>query len=126
MTLKSGAGIVCYVKDIARTVEFYEQLGFEFKVKEPTRATAYINWWWIDFHDIKADDAPSWHISPAADNADIGALFYFSVENVQEAYDELTSNGDLQPSSEPISLRGNTEFTIIDPDGYRLVFFKRK
>jgi hypothetical protein len=29
---------------------------------------------------------------------------------------------DLQPASEPIELRGSREFTLIDPDGYRLVF----
>lgn len=125
MKLKSGAGIVCYVQDIAKTVEFYQQLGFEFKVKEPTRATAYINWWWIDFHQIDATDAPPWHVSSKANNEEIGALFYFSVDNVPRAYDELTSKG-LQPSNEPADLRGNKEFMIIDPDGYRLVFFKRK
>jgi hypothetical protein len=32
----------------------------------------------------------------------------------------------LQPSNEPIELRGNKEFMVFDPDGYRLVFFKRK
>lgn len=117
MRLKSGAGIVCHVKDLAKTVEFYERLGFAFKLKEPARATAYINWWWIDFHQVDAADAP--------DNRDIGALFYFSVDHVQRAYDELTSSG-LRPSSEPVELRGNREFTIVDPDGYRLVFFKRK
>ena len=58
-------------------------------------------------------------------NKEIGALFYFSVDNVQRAYDELTSRG-LDPSSEPVDLRGNKEFLIMDPDGYRLVFFKRK
>lgn len=125
MKLKSGAGIVCYVKDIANTVAFYEQLGFEFKLKEKTRATAYINWWWIDFHQVGGSDAPPWHTSPNVNNADTGALFYFSVDNFQRAYDELTTNG-LRPTNEPIDLRGSKEFTIVDPDGYRLVFFKRK
>lgn len=125
MKLKSGAGIVCYVKDISKTVDFYETLGFEFKRKDSTRATAYINWWWIDFHKIDASDAPPGHISPHTNNKEIGALFYFSVDNVQRAYDELTSRG-LDPSSEPVDLRGNKEFLIMDPDGYRLVFFKRK
>jgi catechol 2,3-dioxygenase-like lactoylglutathione lyase family enzyme len=125
MKLKSGAGIVCYVKDIARTVEFYERLGFEFKLKESTRATAYINWWWIDFHLLDAEDAPSWHVPPDADNAKIGALFYFSVDHVPRAYEELTSKG-FDPPGEPVVLHGNTEFVIIDPDGYKLVFFKRK
>lgn len=125
MKLKSGAGIVCYVKDIIKTIEFYEQLGFEFKRKEPTRATAYINWWWIDFHDQGASDTPSWHTSPNTNNEQTGALFYFSVDNVGRAYDELTNKG-LHPASEPVDLRGNKEFMIVDPDGYRLVFFKRK
>jgi predicted enzyme related to lactoylglutathione lyase len=125
MKFKSAAGTVCYVKNVEQTVEFYERLGFQFKTKEPTRATAYINWWWVDFHQTDAADAPAWHVSPNVDNADIGALFYFSVENVQQAYDEVTSSG-LQPSSEPIELRGKREFMIVDPDGYRLVFFKRK
>jgi hypothetical protein len=118
-------GIVCYVKDIAKTVDFYEKRCFEFKLKDSTRATAYINWWWIDFHKVNAADAPRWHVSPNADNAEIGALFYFSVDNVPQAYDELIRKR-LQPSNEPIELRGNKEFMVFDPDGYRLVFFKRK
>jgi catechol 2,3-dioxygenase-like lactoylglutathione lyase family enzyme len=125
MKLKSGAGIVCYVEDIARTVAFYEQLGFDFKLKEATRATAYINWWWIDFHLVDAEDIPAGHLSGSPDNARIGALFYFSVDNVRRAYDELSATG-LTPSSEPVDVRGNKEFTVVDPDGYRLVFFKRK
>jgi predicted enzyme related to lactoylglutathione lyase len=116
MKLKSGAGIVCYVKDISKSVDFYETLGFEFKRKESTRATAY---------EINASDVPPGHVSPNTDNKNIGALFYFSVDNVQKAYDELTSRG-IKPSSEPADLRGNKEFLITDPDGYRLVFFKRK
>jgi hypothetical protein len=76
-------------------------------------------------HQTDAADAPAWHVSPNVDNAEIGALFYFSVESVPQAYDELTKNG-LRPSSEPIELRGKREFMIVDPDGYKLVFFKRK
>jgi predicted enzyme related to lactoylglutathione lyase len=125
MKFKSAAGTVCYVGDVSKTVEFYEKLGFQFKTKGPTRATAYINWWWVDFHQLGADDAPAWHVSPNVENTDIGALFYFSVENVQEAYEEAVANG-FGPASEPIALRGNKEFMITDPDGYRLVFFKRK
>ena len=41
------------------------------------------------------------------------------------AYEEVLA-GDLQPASEPIELRRNREFTVLDPDGYKLLFFKRK
>jgi predicted enzyme related to lactoylglutathione lyase len=125
MKLKSAAGSVCYVKDLPTTVEFYEKLGFTFKTKEPERATAYVNWWWVDFHRIGADDAPASHGAKKVANGNIGALFYFSVENVQQAYDEVVAAG-FEPASEPVALRGNKEFVIVDPDGYRLVFFKRK
>ncbi len=104
---------------------FYEKLGFKFKTNEPERATAYINWWWFDFHQLDAEDAPAGHVPPAVDNAKSGALFYFSVDNVKQADQELLDSG-LRPASEVIELRGNREFMLIDPDGYRLVFFKRK
>lgn len=126
MKIKSGAGIVCYVRDLSRTIQFYEKLGFQFKTKEQTHATAYLNWWWFDFHQVDAaDDAPAWHIPPDIDNASSGCLFYFSVENIDKAYEEVTASGQ-RPSSEPITLRGNKEFMLVDPDGNKLVFFTRK
>jgi catechol 2,3-dioxygenase-like lactoylglutathione lyase family enzyme len=125
MKLKSAAGMVCYVKSLDATVAFYEKLGFQFKTKEPDRATAYINWWWVDFHQADSADTPASHRARGVNNARIGALSYFSVENVQRAYDEVVAAG-LQRVGEPIDLRGNKEFTVVDPDGYRLVFFKRK
>jgi len=126
MKLKSAAGVVCYVKDLSQTIPFYEKLGFQFKTKEQTRATAYLNWWWLDFHQADAaGDAPAWHMPPDIDNAGSGSLFYFSVENINKAYEEVTASG-LRPASEPVALRGNKEFMLVDPDGYRLVFFTRK
>ncbi len=124
MNFKSAAGTVCYVKDLEQTVEFYEKLGFTFKTKEPDRATVYINWWWFDFRQRDVAGAPAWHLPPSVDNASSGALLYFSVDNVKNAYEEATGNG--LAVSELIELRGNREFTIVDPDGYKLVFFNRK
>ena len=77
MTIKSGAGIVCTVRSLERTVDFYEQLGFTFKRREATRAAAYVNWWWIDF----LEDADA-----VVDNERTGASFYFSVDSVPRAF----------------------------------------
>jgi hypothetical protein len=33
MKLKSAAGVVCYVHNLGKTVEFYEKLGFQFKTQ---------------------------------------------------------------------------------------------
>ena len=48
-----------------------------------------------------------------------------SVENVDEFHEYLLTQG-LQPASEPQNARGNREFILHDPDGYKLVIFKRK
>jgi catechol 2,3-dioxygenase-like lactoylglutathione lyase family enzyme len=111
--------------DLDKTVEFYEKLGFQFKGRDPGRATAYLNWWWFDFHEADAADALLGTSRRTSTTPSRGAPFYFSVENVQKAYEDAIASG-LQPSSEPIELRGNREFMLLDPDGYRLVFFKRK
>ena len=53
-------------------------------------------------------------------------VLYFSVDDVDEAYKSLRAKG-LKPSSEPKDRPwGNREFVIRDPDGYKLVIFKRK
>ena len=50
---------------------------------------------------------------------------YISVDDVDEFYRGLAQKG-LKPSSEPRDWPwGNREFVIRDPDGYKLVFFKR-
>ncbi len=121
MNLKSAAGTVCYVKDLEQTISFYEKLGFTFKTKAPDRATAYLNWWWFDFHPVGAADRPASHDTESG----ASALFYFSVDNVKQAYADVVESG-LEPATEPIDLRGSREFMITDPDGNKLVFFKRK
>ena len=59
-------------------------------------------------------------------NKGCGTYLYLTVENVNEVYDALLSAG-LKPSSESRDWPwGNREFVIRDPDGYKLVIFKRK
>ena len=58
MKIKSVAGITCYVKDLDKTANFYETLGFEIKKRASNHVTAYMNWFWIDFLDIAKEDKP--------------------------------------------------------------------
>ncbi len=52
-------------------------------------------------------------------------FLYISVDNVDNFHKGLLSRG-LKPSTEPRdSPWGNREFVIRDPDGYKLVIFKR-
>ena len=59
------------------------------------------------------------------DNKGAGLYLYISVDNVDKFYKKLLSK-KLNPSSAPRDWPwGNREFVIRDPDGYKLVFFKR-
>jgi catechol 2,3-dioxygenase-like lactoylglutathione lyase family enzyme len=125
MKLKSVSGITCYVKNVNRTVKFYETLGFAFRKREPNHATAYLNWFWIDFLSIDKEARPEFRKEAKPGNKGAGVFLYLSVENVDDFHKGLLSKG-LKPSSEPRdSPGGNREFILRDPDGYKLVIFKR-
>lgn len=117
MKPKSAAGIVCYVKDVKKTVKFYKLLGFDFKKEKPFHARGYINWFWIGFLQSNKEANSS--------NKGAGQYLYLSVDNVDEAYKELSKKG-LKSSKPKDWPWGNREFVIRDPDGYKLVAFKKK
>ncbi len=126
MKMKSISGILCFVKDIKKTVEFYETLGFDFKSRNPDYATAYLSWFWIEF--VKEDKAEQSVFKKEIDFECAGPnLFvHISVENVDDFYDGLLEKG-LKPSCKPQSfVWGRREFILRDPDGYKLVFFQKK
>ena len=126
MKMKSVAGIVCYVKDIDKTAKFYEALGFPIGKREPDHLSIHLNWFWMDFHPQDKKDKPEFQKEASLNNKGAGLFLYISVEDVDEFYSGLLSKG-LKPSSEPRDWPwGNREFVIRDPDGYKLVIFKRK
>jgi catechol 2,3-dioxygenase-like lactoylglutathione lyase family enzyme len=126
MKLKSAAGIVCHVKNVDETAHFYETLGFQLKTREPDRVSAYLNWFWIDFLSRDQEERPEGKEEAALGNKGSGLFLYLSVENVDEAYHELLEKG-LKPVCEPRNRPGGIrEFVLRDPDGYQLVFFKKK
>jgi catechol 2,3-dioxygenase-like lactoylglutathione lyase family enzyme len=129
MKIKSVSGVTCYVKNLAKTVQFYETLGFETKKQDATHATLYSNWFWIDFLAIaKNGRTERYERAKGSDLTSKGAgiFLYLSVDNVDEFHKELLSKG-LRPSTKPQDQPwGNREFILRDPDGYNLVIFKRK
>jgi len=125
MKLKSVSGIVCYIKDIDKTAEFYKQLGFIIDKHEPDYLSIRSNWFWIDFHPQDKEDKPDFQKEANLENKGAGLFLYLSVDDVDEFYQGVLGKG-LKPSSEPRDWPwGNREFVIRDPDGYKLVFFKK-
>jgi predicted lactoylglutathione lyase len=108
------------VKNLKKTAEFYEAIGFEIRKRETTHVTAYSNWFWMELV------ATGKEAEMDKDRKGTGAFFYLSVDDVDAWHKELKARG-LKPASAPQDTPfGNREFGLRDPDGYNLVFFKRK
>jgi catechol 2,3-dioxygenase-like lactoylglutathione lyase family enzyme len=120
MKVNSISGITCCVEDLSRTAQFYEAIGFRRGKEESDRVTFYVNWFFVTFvaQDRQGDNEPPTKGS--------GLFVYVKVDDVEDFHQALVSNG-MKPASEP-QLRpgGNREFMLRDPDGYKLVFFRKK
>lgn len=121
----SISGIVAYVKDTAKTAEFYEKLGFIITKNDPEHLSIRLNWFWVDFHPQNKEDKPEFQKEANLENKGAGQFLYIKVDNVDDFYEGVKKRG-LKPSSEPKDWPwGNREFVLRDPDGYKLVFFQK-
>jgi catechol 2,3-dioxygenase-like lactoylglutathione lyase family enzyme len=113
-TIKSVSALVFNVQNLEKTKKFYEELGFRFGTPKGDYLIAYINWFSVEFHPGKPE------------SKDSGAHTQLSVDNVDEFYEEVKSKG-MKPEGEPKDTpMKRREFMLIDPDGYKLVFFTKK
>jgi catechol 2,3-dioxygenase-like lactoylglutathione lyase family enzyme len=125
MKILSISGYVCYVNDLAVTSEFYEKLGFRPGKQEEGRMTCYVNWFSVDFVQVAAEDKSEFHAEATAEPKGAGMFVNISVDEVDEFYAGIIAKG-FEPSSEPRDWPwGRREFVLRDPDGYKLVFFKK-
>jgi catechol 2,3-dioxygenase-like lactoylglutathione lyase family enzyme len=126
MKMKSISALVLYVKDLDRTVDFYEALGFNFKIRKTARARAYLNWFWLEFLASDKEEKKEFLEEAKVEPKGGGLYIYISVDNIDAFYQELLVR-HMKPSSEPRDWPwGNREFVMRDPDGYKLVFFQKK
>lgn len=127
MKMKSVAGVICLVKNLQKSIEFYKALGFEFKKSVPdVSATAYLNWFWIELLLENRTVTSEFKDDLKVTKRGAGQYVHISVENIDEYHKYLLANG-IKPSSEPKDYPwGSREFVIQDPDGYKLVFFEKK
>lgn len=126
MKIKSVSGISCQVKNLGKTVRFYETLGFENRKSDATHATLYSNWFWIDFIAMGKSDRAKLVKGVARGSNGAGLFLYLGVDDVDAFYKNLLAK-KIKPSTKPQDQPwGNREFILRDPDGYNLVIFKRK
>ena len=119
MKIKAVSGLTFSVKNLKKTVAFYEALGFECRKLDETHAALYSNWFWIDCLVIGRDER-------ATAEKGNGTRVFLSVDNVDEFYEYVISK-KLKPATKPQDQPWrNREFLLRDPDGYNLVIFRRK
>lgn len=123
--MKSVAGFTCYVLDVNKTAEFYKKLGFIIVEQDDLHLKIRLNWFTIDFVSIKHEEKEEFKKDSDATNKGAGIYIDINVEDVDEFYKGVLKMG-MKPSSEPRDWPwGNREFVLRDPDGYKLVFFKK-
>jgi len=126
LKLNSISGITCYVKDLHRTAEFYETLGFRRGNEAPGRVTCYVNWFWVTFVAQDHQTGPELQKETQLPGKGAGLFTYIKVDDVNETYQGVLAAG-MKPDGEPQKRPpGKREFILRDPDGYKLVFFQKK
>jgi catechol 2,3-dioxygenase-like lactoylglutathione lyase family enzyme len=125
MKVNSISGITCYVEDLARTAEFYETIGFRRGKQEADRVTFYVNWFFVTFIAQDREEDTEMRREAELPNKGSGFFTYVKVDDLDDYYNAVVSNG-LKPAGEPQLRRGNREFVLRDPAGYKLVFFEKK
>jgi catechol 2,3-dioxygenase-like lactoylglutathione lyase family enzyme len=125
MDLKSVSGFTCYVKDIKKTAGFYKALGFKLEKQEDNYLLVRLNWFSIDFRAAASENKAEFQKEADAEPKGSGIFINISVGDVDKFHKGVLAKG-LKPSSEPRDWPwGTREFVIRDPDGYKLVIFKR-
>jgi len=109
-----------FVKDVGRTGDFYEKLGFEV-ARSDDGARIKIGDFTLTFMDeAKVQIDKEVGMKPKG----LGIFTYVEVENVDEQFKRVVDN-EIKPSSEPTSFPwGKREFAVKDPDGFKIVFYQ--
>lgn len=115
MKIGSISGLIYRVKDLDKTVEFYETLGFRIGKRDENQATCYVNWFWLTF-TTDGDPGPAPERLP---------VLHMKVEDIDDYYGAVLAHG-YAPDTEPRKQRsGRREFLLHDPDGNPLMFFTK-
>ena len=92
MSVNSISGLTCYVKDLARTADFYEATGFRRGKEEPDRATFYVNWFFVTFIAQDREEG--------AATTGAGMYVYIKVDDIADFHRAVVSQG-MEPDGEP-------------------------
>ena len=113
--------ILIYSTDLYKTAQFYEKLGFKIKEQTDSFIIAKLG----DFKLHCYDQSKVFFKQDVERFKGAGVFICILTDDVDEKYSELVNRG-LQPSAVPKDFDwGSREFAIKDPDGYKIVFYKK-
>ena len=117
--IKKFHSTLFYASDLDKTLDFYNQLGFNAELSEGT-VRVKLGDFKLAFVDENKTVIKN---ESGAQPKGLGIFTYVEVDDVDE-YFKLLKEKDILTSSEPRDWPwGKREFVVKDPDGYKLVFF---
>ena len=114
--------LLFWVQENRLSEKFYKKLGFEVIESDDTYSRVSLNNFEIILVNMR-DEETFAKDSMAAEKGR-GMYVYLQVDDVDEQYQKLISQG-MKPATEPKDWPwGNREFILKDPDGYKLCFWQ--
>jgi predicted lactoylglutathione lyase len=124
--MNNVAGIILLVDDIGGSVSFYKKLGFSVAKEVPQIATTVcLGDFWVELLHRTKVVTEEYKEDREKSAKGAGAYLQVQVEDVDAFYRSVISSGiDVphEPQDYPWNQR---EFTVRDPDGYKLTFFTK-
>jgi uncharacterized glyoxalase superfamily protein PhnB len=120
--LKSLNTILLYCSDQKASARFYQSLGFAVDLNDQIMLPVTLGGFTIQLLD---QSRAYFQQDARRREKGTGVFIEIEVEDIDGYYRSLVDKG-LHPASEPRDWPwGNREFAIKDPDGYRIVFYKK-
>ncbi len=115
--------VLYWVDNLAKSREFYKQLGFTVKTDDSHYVELELGQFGITLVPA-AEAEPEFHHDSRASEKGKGMYLYISVEDVDAKYKEL-AKADIDATQPKDSEWGNREFVAKDPDGYKVCFWQK-
>lgn len=116
-------GLVLWVQENRISEKFYKKLGFEVITSDEEHSVIGLDGFELTLVNMRDDQKFEKDSMSSAKGR--GMYIYISVDDVNQTYKDLVSQG-FKPATKPKDWEwGNREFILKDPDEYKLCFWQK-
>jgi len=119
-------GLVFYATDVVASAKLYQKLGFQILDQGKGFANLILNHMLVNFQDKNNPTDPSFVAEAMSEPKGKGLFIYIQVDDIDEYYQKIQSRGVVPTTAPRDWPSGNREFVLVDPDGYKLVFYEAR